>query len=69
MTHSLLVTNPVVPHLQVKTRKVYSLYEKQNGRWIRVTSSSFEMNTARFVYADRIREAYSKGKEQDIRAI
>lgn len=70
MTHSLLVTSPVVPHLQVKQRKIYSLFQKDiNGRWVRQTSSSFEMNTARYVYADRIREAFSKGKIQDIRPV
>lgn len=70
MTHSLLVTNPVIARLQNQQRKIYSLFQKNiNGRWTRVTESSFEMNTARYVYSDRIREAYLKGKIQDIRPI
>lgn len=71
MTHSLLVTNPVIARLQNQQRKAYSLfqYDPLRNRWDRVTESSFEMNTARYVYCERIRAAYLKGKIQDIRPI
>lgn len=68
MTHTLLVTKPVQRYIEPR-RKLYSLYRWNLTRWVRIAESSFYLNTARFVYSERIFNAARAGIKLDIRPI
>lgn len=50
-------------------KPLYSLYEKNGRRWLRISDSSFYENTARMVFRNRILDAFQIGKQVDIREI
>lgn len=60
---------PVQTTPKPEYKPLYSLFELNGRRWLRISDSSFYENTARLVFRDRILEAFQLGKQVDIREI
>lgn len=52
-----------------KQKRLYSLFEKTNGKWVRVTDRAYTKQTAIRVFQDKLLEGFFAGRKTELRPI
>lgn len=52
-----------------KNARMYSLFEKRDGQWVRISSYAYFLKVARNLFQDTMINAFFEGKEQMLRPV